>query len=265
MDGKGLAEGMEWFPAPAVGEKKRFELRAAAGLAPVGVRPWLLFERRDTGSVVWLLRAGGRRSRETVDMASPALPYIDLRPWGFSLTSGAKSRRAARLTDRSISVSESELQSVSESDEDSVATRRSSDPSRRFIRRRDLRSDQAMTTRQARTATSMAARIAPTMMKTEPSGRLLFCMNGALDVSGTTWVTGPTPAIVGSEPVSEKPTPELVRDGASVMDMLLPAALEPDDVAAAEAAELRLGTEVTETWDAESADEPWVADCWSVD
>jgi hypothetical protein len=82
-------------------------------------------------------------------------------------------------------------------------------------------------------------------------------MNGALEVSGTTWVTGPTPAIVGREPVSEKPIAvELVIEGALVMDMLLPAALEPDDVAAAEAeSELRFGSEVSVAWD-EPAFEP---------
>lgn len=53
LDWNGDAEGMgmEWFPAPAVGEKNRFELRAAVGLAPVGVRPWLDFERREVGSM----------------------------------------------------------------------------------------------------------------------------------------------------------------------------------------------------------------------
>ena len=92
----------------------------------------------------------------------------------------------------------------------------------------------------------MKPNIAPTMMKTEPSGRLLFCMNGAPAVSGTICVTGPTPAIVGTEPVRENWIPLVVIDGASVMERLLPAAPEPDDVAA-EPSELRFGSDVTVT------------------
>jgi hypothetical protein len=79
-------------------------------------------------------------------------------------------------------------------------------------------------------------RIAPTMMKMEPSGRLDFCMNGARAVSGTICVTGPTPAIVGSEPVKLNCEWVFVpvMEGALVMLILLPDAEEPELFAAPE-------------------------------
>jgi hypothetical protein len=105
-----------------------------------------------------------------------------------------------------------------------------------------------MTTRQARIAIPMTPRIAPTMMKMEPSGRVDFCMNGAFAVSGTIWVTGPTPAIVGSEPVKLncERVFVVVMEGALVMLMLLPAAEDPVLVGAAE---LELGEFVLEPWE----------------
>jgi hypothetical protein len=48
----------------------------------------------------------------------------------------------------------------------------------------------------------MKPRAAPTQMKTVPSGRVDFCMNGALDVSGTIMVGTPTPSMLGA-PVME--------------------------------------------------------------
>lgn len=60
--------------------------------------------------------------------------------------------------------------------------------------------------RQRSTHAPMKARTAPTAMKTVPSGKADFCMNGAFAVYGTTIVGIPAPAIVGS-PVSEKMLP----------------------------------------------------------
>lgn len=57
--------------------------------------------------------------------------------------------------------------------------------------------DHATRPRQASTAAPKKARIAPTQMKTVPSGRSDFCINGALAVSGTFWSGTPTPARVG--------------------------------------------------------------------
>lgn len=52
--------------------------------------------------------------------------------------------------------------------------------------------------RQATTQKPRNPRIAPTQMKTVPSGRLDFCMNGAAAVYGMTSVGIPTPANVGN-------------------------------------------------------------------
>src|SRR5215469_630754 len=107
-----------------------------------------------------------------------------------------------------------------------------------------------MTPRQARMAMPMKPRTAPTIMKMEPSGRLDFCMNGARAVSGTIWVTGPTPAIVGSEPVKLTcgRVFEPVMEGALVMLMLVPAAEEPELV-----------------WSVELGLEPFVLVAWEPD
>lgn len=70
-------------------------------------------------------------------------------------------------------------------------------------------SDQATRPRQARMAAPMKPSAAPTQMKTVPSGRLDFCMKGALAVSGTMTVGMPAPAIVG-RPVRWKTERETV-------------------------------------------------------
>ena len=61
----------------------------------------------------------------------------------------------------------------------------------------DLCSDHATMPRQIKTANIIAPKAAPTHMNTVPSGRLDFCMNGAMEVSGTTMSGTPTPANVG--------------------------------------------------------------------
>lgn len=59
-------------------------------------------------------------------------------------------------------------------------------------------SDQATRPRHAIKAAPKKARIAPTQMKTVPSGRLDFCINAAPDVSGILGTGIPTPASVGA-------------------------------------------------------------------
>lgn len=72
-------------------------------------------------------------------------------------------------------------------------------------------SDHATRARHARTHAPKNPRIAPTTMKTLPSGRLDFCMNGAFAVLGTVGVGMVAPATVGRsdkwkiEPVEEEP------------------------------------------------------------
>jgi hypothetical protein len=78
-----------------------------------------------------------------------------------------------------------------------------------------LCSDQATAPRQTRMLMPKKPRMAPTMMKMVPSGRLDFCMKGAFAVFGTIWVGTPTPAMVGNVPVSEKEESE----GASPTDI----------------------------------------------
>jgi hypothetical protein len=66
--------------------------------------------------------------------------------------------------------------------------------------------DHATRPRQSRTLIAMNPRIAPTAMKTVPSGRLLVCINGAFEVGGTLTVTGWTaPDSLGS-PVGSAPS-----------------------------------------------------------
>lgn len=59
-------------------------------------------------------------------------------------------------------------------------------------------SDHATRPRHTINAAPKKARIAPTQMKTVPSGRSDFCIKSAPDVSGTFWSGMPTPAIVGA-------------------------------------------------------------------
>jgi hypothetical protein len=58
-------------------------------------------------------------------------------------------------------------------------------------------SDHATRPRHASTAAAAKARIAPTQIKTVPSGRSDFCMKAAPAVSGTCMTGTPTPASVG--------------------------------------------------------------------
>lgn len=80
--------------------------------------------------------------------------------------------------------------------------------------------DQATRPRQSRTLMAMKPRMAPTTMKTVPSGRLLCCMKGAWLVFGTMGVTIlPTPVNVGRLVGSDGRAPAFV-----------PAADDPDPV-----------------------------------
>ena len=78
-------------------------------------------------------------------------------------------------------------------------------------------SDQATSPRHARIAAPMKPSAAPTQMKTVPSGRLDFCMKGALAVSGTPIVGSRAPEMVG-RPVRWKTERDtvLLRSGALV-------------------------------------------------
>jgi hypothetical protein len=78
--------------------------------------------------------------------------------------------------------------------------------------------DQAMRPRQRRTLMAMKPRMAPTTMKTVPSGRVLCCMKGACLVSGTTGVTTVAiPVKVGRFDGSEGRAPVSVPDVPPVM------------------------------------------------
>lgn len=55
-----------------------------------------------------------------------------------------------------------------------------------------------MTARQSKTDKARKPSMAPTAMKTVPSGKFVFCMNGAPLVSGTIRGGGRTPESVGS-------------------------------------------------------------------
>ena len=97
--------------------------------------------------------------------------------------------------------------------------------------------DQATRPRQRRTLIAMKPRMAPTIMKTVPSGRVLVCMNGALAVGGTVGVTaftapdrvgrpvGRAPFVVAVVPVMTGMEPD---DGPVVPEPVIvtPAALE---------------------------------------
>jgi hypothetical protein len=86
-------------------------------------------------------------------------------------------------------------------------------------------SDHATMPRQINTAAKNAPNAAPTHMKTVPSGRFDFCMNGAFEVSGTTISGVPTPANVGRSEGCETVESAVllaldasVLEGASVVD-----------------------------------------------
>jgi hypothetical protein len=98
-------------------------------------------------------------------------------------------------------------------------------------------SDQATSPRHARIAAPMKPSAAPTQMKTVPSGRLDFCMKGALAVSGTPTVGFRAPAMVG-RPVRWKTERDVVllRSGALVTTTVEAEVLDP--VAVDGAAEL---------------------------
>lgn len=83
--------------------------------------------------------------------------------------------------------------------------------------------DHATRPRHASTAAAKAARIAPTQMKTVPSGRSDFCIKGAAAVSGTFWFGIPTPASVG-RPERAKPPPGRDTVGKTSLEVGLPVA-----------------------------------------
>lgn len=89
-------------------------------------------------------------------------------------------------------------------------------------------SDQATSPRHARIAAPMKPSAAPTQMKTVPSGRLDFCMKGALAVSGTPTVGSRAPAMVG-RPVRWKTERDtvLLRSGALVTTTVEAEVLDP--------------------------------------
>ena len=89
-------------------------------------------------------------------------------------------------------------------------------------------SDQATSPRQARIAAPMKPSAAPTQMKTVPSGRLDFCMKGALAVSGTPIVGSRAPEMVG-RPVRWKTEGDavLLRSGALVTTTVEAEVLDP--------------------------------------
>lgn len=89
-------------------------------------------------------------------------------------------------------------------------------------------SDQATSPRHARIAAPMKPSAAPTQMKTVPSGRLDFCMKGALAVSGTPTVGFRAPAMVG-RPVRWKTEGDtvLLRLGALVTSTVEAEVLDP--------------------------------------
>lgn len=89
-------------------------------------------------------------------------------------------------------------------------------------------SDQATSPRHARIAAPMKPSAAPTQMKTVPSGRLDFCMKGALAVSGTPTVGFRAPAMVG-RPVRWKTERDVVllRPGALVTTTVEAEVLDP--------------------------------------
>ena len=94
----------------------------------------------------------------------------------------------------------------------------------------DRCNDQATRPRQSRTDRARKPRMAPTAMKTVPSGAVETCMYGAFEVGGTegaTMMNSPVidgrpvgkappvvaedpPVIVGMEPVTETPDPDPV-------------------------------------------------------
>ena len=70
-------------------------------------------------------------------------------------------------------------------------------------RRTERCSDQATRPRQAKTARAKKPSTPPTQMKTVPSGREDFCMNGAAEVSGTMMVGIDAPGILGRSSAAE--------------------------------------------------------------
>lgn len=97
----------------------------------------------------------------------------------------------------------------------------------RAARLTDRCSDHATSPRHRSTQAPRKPRIAPTQMKTVPSGRSDFCMNKARDVSGTCWLGIPTPARVGRP---ESPTMVCATVGKSP-ELSAVAAVVPDDAA----------------------------------
>ena len=172
-----------WRPEPAVGEKKSEEAEGVCfgGVPTAPPPPPLLPPPVPPLEEKGLSGAAERRSSDMV-LEAPTVVYRLLCPPGpcsSDLESARFCASAARLTLRW--------------------------------------SDQATSPRHARIAAPMKPSAAPTQMKTVPSGRLDFCMKGALAVSGTPTVGFRAPAMVG-RPVRWKTERDavLLRSGALV-------------------------------------------------
>jgi len=115
----------------------------------------------------------------------------------------------------------------------------------------ELLMEYATIARQARTQNPKNPRTAPTTMKTVPSGRDDFCMNGASAVYGTTMVGIPAPATVGA-PVNLNTELVLVPELAAVVEAedasgkVAVVATEEPPVVAADVAEVCLFVDAAE-------------------
>lgn len=91
----------------------------------------------------------------------------------------------------------------------------------------DLRNVQLTRPRQRSTHKAKKPRIAPTTMKTVPSGRLLVCMNGALDRFGTVTVKATTAPVRVGRPVRAA---SVVAEVPVIVGTVPEEAAEPDPV-----------------------------------